>query len=1258
MIRFSLPIGFLLLAASAVAQTTWYVDDDAPGDPGPGDTSISDPLEDGTLAHPFDAVQEAIDASASGDTILILDGAYSGTGNYNLDPAGRDLTIRSENGPAACIFTPGHAIGAPETVLRCDDGETTATALEGITVVGGGRALVLTNGSGATVRNLVVRQAENGIYSDGGGEIIVEDSTFSLCEAGTFSVTFSGAAIFSLASGPVRISGSTFDRNSAYFSGGALYLGNAQSIVIDHCSFVLNACGHSGGAGFLEAPSVRVSNTLARSNSAVSPESAGQAFGGAFRCASPDSLFVNCDFERNAIYVRSFGLAAGGGVSASGVCRAQNSLFVGHQDESDGSSDASVIAADTLILEGCTLVNNSEWRREVLHANNLTMRNTIVWDDDSGLTLDEMITAGTIDAAYCVARELLSGPGNLAANPLFLDPDGPDDDPTTFEDNDYRLRVTSPCVDAGDSAAVPPDALDLDNDGDTTEPLPIDLDGNPRIVDVRCIPDGGAGGPPTVDMGAYEAADFMGGDCNANGMDDCDEIASGAATDCDLDGILDECEPDCDGDGIPDDCENAPDCNGNGVPDDCDTAFGASADCDGNGVPDECSLPAPLSGYAVELSSSSRVNVPADATLSFTDGESITLEAWIRPVQVDLQRAIFTKNRVGFENYTLMVDEGALVFAYVNAAGTQTFRYATAPVVVANEWQHVAVTYTFGGAALSMYLDGAPVAGAWDITPDSGPHVLTQALKIGHSMVTSSVVDRSFIGIVDDARLWRVIRSQFEIQSAMNAPLVGNEFGLESYWPFDDGAGEAAEDAAGSNDAALVSAIWVALLHCPCPGDINGDGRLDLLDLSIVLAAFGVSGAGDIDGDGDTDLGDITILLARFGGGATDCNGNGVPDDCETDCNLNGVADECDIAGGGSADCNGDGVPDECQPDCNGNGQPDDCDLAGGVSTDCNGNSIPDECDIAGGASADCNGNGVPDSCDLGSGASNDCDGNGIPDECQPDCDGDGTPDICEGSPDCNQNGLPDECDISGGTSEDCDGDGVPDECLVAGQIPGYAIDFDVERLYVPHDASLQFGNGESITIEAWLRPDSDSPQCIISKGTVNAENYYLMRVNAGGRIRFGYRGLGGTDIFRYETDPLVPIGEWHHVAVTHVFGTSTITVYIDGEPVPGSWVAAPTTGPLNETEQLSIGLARASLGTPTREFDGLIDDVRLWRTIRSQSEIQSALHTRLNGDEPGLESYWPLDEGAGETVGDAAGTNDGAISNVVPDWVALYYCP
>jgi len=90
------------------------------------------------------------------------------------------------------------------------------------------------------------------------------------------------------------------------------------------------------------------------------------------------------------------------------------------------------------------------------------------------------------------------GTGNIDADPMFHDTDGPDDTLGTEDDN-LRLLPDSPCIDAGDNTAVPADTADLDGDGDTSEPIPFDLDGNRRIVD------GDRDGISTVDMGAYES---------------------------------------------------------------------------------------------------------------------------------------------------------------------------------------------------------------------------------------------------------------------------------------------------------------------------------------------------------------------------------------------------------------------------------------------------------------------------------------------------------------------------------------------------------------------------------------------------------------------------------------------------------------------------------------------------------------------------------------------------------------------------------
>ena len=95
---------------------------------------------------------------------------------------------------------------------------------------------------------------------------------------------------------------------------------------------------------------------------------------------------------------------------------------------------------------------------------------------------------------------------NICADPYFVDPDGPDDMLGT-EDDHLRLRLNSPSFDKGSDAFpmdVPPDSGDVNDDGNTTQELPWDLQGNSRKFNAGVAIDTGN----EIDQGAYEGHCF------------------------------------------------------------------------------------------------------------------------------------------------------------------------------------------------------------------------------------------------------------------------------------------------------------------------------------------------------------------------------------------------------------------------------------------------------------------------------------------------------------------------------------------------------------------------------------------------------------------------------------------------------------------------------------------------------------------------------------------------------------------------------
>ncbi|MHC4100922.1 MAG: GC-type dockerin domain-anchored protein [Planctomycetota bacterium] len=296
-------------------------------------------------------------------------------------------------------------------------------------------------------------------FSGEGPETVLEGFTI------TGGLAEQGGGMFNLGSSPT-VRNCIFTGNEAEIAG-AMRNRYDSSPFIDGCSFVDNDAALAGGGVINSEGQPVFRDCLFLGND-------GQMGIGAAANLNGDGgipTFVNCRFIQNHA-----GWVAGAVDDGAGAAFV-NCVFSRNVTEGPPNElGALTTVHGQPLLVNCTFSGNTGTGLSNIYYAEITVRNSIVWGNSAG-SID-----GGGNFAYCDVEGGRPGPGNIDADPLFVQP-GTDN---------VRLAAGSPCLNAGSNAELPPDELDLDGDGNTSEPLPVDLDGNPRIID------------EIVDMGAYE----------------------------------------------------------------------------------------------------------------------------------------------------------------------------------------------------------------------------------------------------------------------------------------------------------------------------------------------------------------------------------------------------------------------------------------------------------------------------------------------------------------------------------------------------------------------------------------------------------------------------------------------------------------------------------------------------------------------------------------------------------------------------------
>ena len=111
-----------------------------------------------------------------------------------------------------------------------------------------------------------------------------------------------------------------------------------------------------------------------------------------------------------------------------------------------------------------------------------------------------------------------------------------------------------------------------------------------------------------------------------------------------------------------------------------------------------------------------------------------------------------------------------------------------------------------------------------------------------------------------------------QIATAYELPLIDLNAQMQQQPDWEDWYGDGihlwADNAAGYWWMAERFASTIPALSsfdgCPCPGDLDCSGEIDLPDLAILLSGFGGT-TGDVTFDDQTNLSDLALMLSRFG---------------------------------------------------------------------------------------------------------------------------------------------------------------------------------------------------------------------------------------------------------------------------------------------------------------------------------------------------------------------------------------------------------
>jgi hypothetical protein len=219
----------------------------------------------------------------------------------------------------------------------------------------------------------------------------------------------------------------------------------------------------------------------------------------------------------------------------------------------------------------------------------------------------------------------------------------------------------------------------------------------------------------------------------------------------------------------------------------------------------------------------------------------------------------------------------------------------------------------------------------------------------------------------------------------------------------------------------------------------------------------------------------------------------------------------------------------------------------------------------------------------------------------------------------------------------------------VAASEPNYALDFDGSDDYIALGNLAQLQITGDMTIEMWLKPDNFSARRNPYAKAYGGEGTITQEMD--GTLSFYYGTNGGNSSPYQGFNSVVPItlNQWNHIAIVRDLTNMQLYWYINGVLVNqtnASYAAA------------TVGGNTASIGSGyVSNYDGQIDELRIWSATRTQAQIQANMSFCVDPLSAGLNAYYDFNDGTNSTTASdlTSFANNSSLHNMDPstDWVS-----